>query len=280
MSIHVEVLPSRNFTDETRAALQSRLKSFYDSVTDYSAFNEAVDQSNCWEFIGESIRQRLALSSPGTRIRILEVGAGRSGFGEWLRAVGLRERVSWLAQDVTPQNAGYLSGRADAVHVGSVHDPDLRGPFDIIFSTYVLEHVTDPEQHLEALARHRATGGSIFVFCPRYDAPGYMCPSSRHLVRSARRKLFFQVLGFRLQSLLLSKPAFLIQTDLAAFHVPFFTDADAVHWVSMHDLNLWARRKGLSLRHLKIGHPRFPSKDWIVKRLLACAVEIRESSGV
>jgi hypothetical protein len=78
----------------------------------------------------------------------------------------------------------------------------------------------------------------------------------------------------RVNSFLNKRPAFLIQTDLAAFHRTFFPDADLVHWVSLFDLKLWAQTKGAPIRKLKIGSPFLGSKDWIVKRWLTCAIEI------
>jgi hypothetical protein len=106
--------------------------------------------------------------------------------------------------------------------------------------------------------------------------PGYLCPSSRHLCLPTRIYFGIRSSWSRVSSWICRRPAFLIQTDLAAFQGPFFTDADAVHWVSLIDLYLWARKKGASLRRLSIGRPRIGSKDWIVKRWLTCALEIRK----
>ena len=83
-----------------------------------------------------------------------------------------------------------------------------------------------------------------------------------------------QGLFSRLATLLTGSPAFLVQTDLAAFHQPFFTDADAVHWASEFDLKSWARSHKAASRSLKLGTPRFPSKDWVVKRLLTIGIAI------
>lgn len=272
------LLPEQALSAEEHGELQHKLGRFYASIPDYTAFHSASDQGHCWEHVARAITKLLqgAPERTGRRIEVLEVGAGRSGFGHWLVEEGLRQRVHWTTQDVTARNRDWLAAHSDSVVLGEVPGIDAQESFDIIFSTYVLEHVPAPARHLDALARMLRPGGSLFIFCPRYDVPGYACPSSRHLDRPARLRLQLRAAGYRAMSLVRGIPAFLIQTDLAAFHGPFFTDADAVHWVSLIDLQLWARRTGFSWRGLRLGNSRVASKDWIVKNLLTCAVELRK----
>lgn len=275
---NVRLLPEARFAIAEKRALRERLDQFYRKVPDYTAFHSASGQEHCWAPIGLELRRRL--SAPGHAsepLRVLEVGAGRSGFGAWLERSGLRPSVHWATQDVTDQNREWLLEHADEFVLGDVTEVHSPASFDLVFSTYVLEHTTDPAAHLDALRALLRPGGSLFLFCPRYDVPGYLCPSSRHLGTAGRVRLVFDLLSARLTSLLSGTPAFLIQTDLAAFHGPFFTDADAVHWVSLTDLRLWARRSGLSMRRLRIGKPRIGTKDWIVKRWLTCAVELQSA---
>jgi hypothetical protein len=91
--------------------------------------------------------------------------------------------------------------------------------------------------------------------------------------------MLLKMMEHRFNSLVSGKAAFLLQTDLAAFHGPFFTDADAVHWVSLLDLQLWARQQGMAIKKLGTGGARLGSKNWVVKRLLTCAVEIHGVTG-
>ena len=275
----VRLLPEAQLSSSEKLVLRKKLDAFYHNVPDYTAFKTPSDQIHCWEHVVIELQERL--KSHGTRtppIRVLEIGAGKSGFGAWLVQRGLRAQVHWTAQDVTSLNADWLMTRADEFVLGDVSAIKAVACFDVILSTYVLEHTTDPSDHLNSLNALLRPSGSLFVFCPRYDVPGYSCPSSRHLGLISRLGLMLQMLRFRLRSRLSRDPAFLIQTDLAAFHVPFFTDADAVHWVSLFDLSLWAKRSGLFLRKIEIGNPRMGSKDWIVKRLLTCAVHMRKSA--
>ncbi|HTN93490.1 MAG TPA: methyltransferase domain-containing protein [Gallionella sp.] len=253
--------------------IKSRLDEFYRTVSDYSAFSTPSDQINCWTHIAEHIRK---LSATGKVVTILEVGAGRSGFGNFISAQGLRKFCIWTAQDVTRQNSEWLEKNADKVVFGDIESASIDVTYDIVFSTFVLEHVVNPLAHLDRLASLvQPSHGTIFIFSPRYDFPGYLSPSSRHLAKGIRFKFMLFSSMARIKTIFTKQPAFLIQTDLAAFHQPFFTDADAVHWVSLYDLKSWARSKRAIFNTLKIGSPRFLSKDWIVKRFLTNGIAIQ-----
>lgn len=270
-----QLIPEANLSVLEKQTLRDRLDEFYGKVSDYTAFEQPSHQILAWNNIKAKIGERLQ-EKGRSLVKILEIGAGRSGFGEWLNTQGLRDRVSWSAQDVTRQNSAWLDSQADNVFYGDVSEIPNIAQFDIVFSTYVLEHVTDPATHLNYLYSFLQVDGSLFIFCPRYDLPAYFCPSSRHLNWSTKLGFGMQWVIARLNSLIAGRPAFLIQTDLAAFHEPFFIDADAVHWVSLLDLKKWARSKGAMIKSLEYGYPKSWSKDWIVKRFLTCAVEIRK----
>ncbi|MEJ7738049.1 MAG: methyltransferase domain-containing protein [Chitinophagaceae bacterium] len=270
-----QLIPEGKMCFVEKKTLRTRLNEFYEKVDEYPAFEQVTHQAQCWIHVENEVLKRIK-ENAGKTINVLEIGAGRSGFGEWLKARGLREKVRWSVQDVTFRNAAWLESQTDQITYGDVSEILDKGCFDIVFSTYVLEHVTDPSLHLEHLHQLLRPAGSLFIFCPRYDMPGYLCPSSRHLSWMARVGLGVRWGLARFGSWISHHPAFLIQTDVAAFHGPFFLDADAVHWVSLLDLKLWAQTKGARLRQLKTGTPPVGSKDWIVKRWLTCAVEIHK----
>jgi hypothetical protein len=81
----------------------------------------------------------------------------------------------------------------------------------------------------------------------------------------------------RYRAIIAGEPQFLIQTNPAVFHRPFFPDADAVHWVSLHDIRAWARAKGATLRRLRSTPTRLLSKQWLIRNYATLAVEIRKS---
>ena len=271
------LLPSHKLSQEAHRELREQLDQFYSAALDYTAFQAPSDQRNCWEHVVACIRQRRQDRSSGPRIRVLEVGAGRTGFGRYLRESNLRDAVEFHAHDVTRYNEDWLQSEADESFFGDILTVRLRQGYDIVFSTYVFEHVTDPTAHLEkiwSLLGEGERGGDLFIFSPRYDLPGYLCPSARHLSMWPWLKFAVQAGWARLCAFLWRKPQFLIQTDLAAFHGPFYLDSDAVHWVSVRDLRIWAARHQAIFRTHRIGNPGFPSKDWLIKRLCTAAVQI------
>jgi 2-polyprenyl-3-methyl-5-hydroxy-6-metoxy-1,4-benzoquinol methylase len=271
-----KLIPEAKMSAFEKETLRSQLDKYYQQVTDYTAFETVSNQAFCWEKIEDEIyRQR---KDDGKPIRILEVGAGRSGFSMYLKSKSLRQKVHYTAQDVTKQNASWLESQADNVIYGDISVISESNCFDIIFSTYVFEHVTDPSGHLARLYTFLKHGGSLFIFCPRYDVPGYLCPSSRHLNFPKRLEFSIRWGWARLSAFLYQRPTFLIQTDLAAFYQPFFKDSDAVHWVSLLDLQLWARHHNLlfrSIRLVSLGETGV--KNWIVKRWMTCAVQMQKN---
>jgi len=266
-----QLLPYQKLSKEAHRDLREQLDQFYSAAPEYTAFQAPSDQRNCWEHVINCMRERLGGKS---RLRILEVGAGRTGFPRYLAEKNLRSAVEFHAHDVTRYNEDWLRGEADESFFGDILSTSLPGGYDIIFSTYVLEHVTDPATHLEKIWNLLSEDADLFIFSPRYDLPGYLCPSARHLPRLAKLKFATRAGWARLVAFFLRKPQFLIQTDLAAFHEPFYLDSDAVHWVSLRDLKIWAASHNASFITRPIGVPDFPSKDWLIKRLCTVAVQI------
>ena len=265
------VKPYANFPSSEMSDLRAKLDRYYSSSNEYKAFAEPSQQENCWNNMKTSILKKIKESS-NKKINILEIGAGKSGFGNYLKTLGIRENINWIVQDVTCQNSSWLESNADVVYYSDISKINNTN-IDIIFSTYVLEHVTDPIAHLNKIENLLNPEGIIYIFCPRYDIPGYLCPSSRHLNIIDKTFLLFDWAYARFISYVQSKPVFLIQTDLAVFYKPYFIDADAVHWVSLHDLKLWGRSKGFLIERLKTANSKKFQKDWLVKNYLTCALK-------
>ena len=207
-------------------------------------------------------------------MRILEAGAGTgSSFGS---VDGLdRTLLSLTAQDITDSCQHQLASVADVVHLGPLQT--LCGQFDIIFSLFVLEHITEPQKFLAEVDRLLAPGGVHFIACPRYDFPGFICPSLRHLrplditrIEAARlvTNQFHKVSG--------AHPTFWINADPALFHRPWVRDADAVHVVSKQSLTSWHAQRGYSAKRLKARSSGY--LDWLVKRFLVLFVRFEKAS--
>ena len=143
---------------------------------------------------------------------------------------------------------------------------------DIIFSIHCFEHVARPEALLHTCITLLKPGGTLLLFAPRYDLPFYLSPSSINLAPIPR------LLGLRLLLILLftvlrGRPAFVIDTAPACLDRPFVRDADAIHWISEHDVNLFAPRHGLRLPRLDVSHHAAPpSKQWLIDQFGNLAV--------
>jgi SAM-dependent methyltransferase len=243
-------------TDSAVHELRRRLDDFYRTTNEYQAFQSRSWHPNLWTFVVEE----LAHFENGAG-RVLEIGAGRSGFRDYLRERGVN--AHFTAQDVTPANEAYLKANADEVVIGPLRC--VTGVFDIIFSTFVLEHVTDPMTTLETCWRLLKRGGKLFIFCPRYDAPFYLPHSTDHYSARARIGMAMRLIATRLQTLITRKPRFLVHTDPAVFTLPWQRDRDAVHWVSYLDLAIFFKGRA-SVRKLHVASGSL--KDAIVKNFL------------
>jgi len=220
---------------EERETLAERLRKFYDSTSDYVVFQNPSQHEQPWEFLVQEARERIRRDGE-KRVRILEVGAGRSGLARYLSAQNLREKVYLHAQDVTLANQGWLKEEFNEVTIGDLKE--VKGSFDLVISTYVFEHTVDPAGFLKAMWERTVPGGVIYLFCPRYDLPFYLPRAADHLGVTSKLIIGVYVQWRRLWTRITSRPAWLVQKDPAVFHLPFFRDRDAVHWASWWDIRV------------------------------------------
>jgi hypothetical protein len=179
--------------------------------------------------------------------------------------------VEYWAQDISDVNRGWLSEQGAKVIIGRVSD--VPGMFDLVFSLFVFEHVAQPRQWLCDVAAKIAAGGIHVVVCPRYDMPGYLCPSLRHLPPRARLDAHVKILDARLRARVSGQPAFLVNREPACLSVPWFRDSDAVHVVSSWDVGQWHRQNGFRVERLRVGWSGF--EGWMFSRLFLVALVCR-----
>ena len=226
------MLPVARENHADAARLRERLDAFYQATDDYLAFGSRSDQSPCWHPVLACIRERTAAAS-APPLRVLEFGCGWSGFPA---ALGdLRAKVHLSLQDVTDRHREKLAPEIDAFHAGDL--ATLGGPFDVIFSTYAWEHVSNPAATFRTLCGLLAPGGSLFLFGPRYDFPGYLPPSVRRSSLATRLAAHAWLPFARLRTRLSGVPGWWIHYEPAVFLAKdWYPDADAIHWVSRADL--------------------------------------------
>lgn len=276
------VAPSRRIPPHQLEQLEQRMQSYYAAVPDYPSFHTPSHHPLEWRHVLAEVRRIGCRDIP---ITILEFGCGRSGFPAWLRdqlaAEGTSSsKVSITCQDVTPTNQAWLHQEADHVMISPLVQ-DILPPesFSIIFSTHCLEHVARPEQLLNTLQNFLKPGGSLLLFAPRYDLPFYLSPSSSNSTLLSRLLIASRLLLIRLLSRLRGRPAFVIDTNPACLDRPFVRDADAIHWVSAHDLRLFAGRNELEYSLLDVKHRVSPlSKQGMIDTFCKLAVRLQKGS--
>jgi hypothetical protein len=94
----------------------------------------------------------------------------------------------------------------------------------------------------------------------------------------ARAGLLARVQIARLSTRLGGAPSFFIHVDPSMFHRPWYRDADAIHWPSIHDLRR-ATPKGYHFTQLHVHQPGFKGMLW-ARLLLLFARITREEPGV
>ena len=254
---------------EEIAGLETRLINFYNTFTGYPAFSRPSDYPTLWETV-----TRLAgeISRGGAPCRILEVGAGRSGFGQFLRRAGGSDgRFHLTSQDITSANVDFLRETSDAVVTENINA--LQGSWDIIFHSYAYEHLCRPREFNEILWSRLSPGGYLAIQSPRYDQPFYFPPCLAHLSVAGKWGVALRCLGRDLASALDGQPRFTVFSDPAVFHLPFHRDRDAVHRVRRSDLRrLFANRAGFA----EFALPAAGWKDWIVKTFLTLRVVLHK----
>jgi hypothetical protein len=171
----------------------------------------------------------------------------------------MRCQVTFDVQDITAANMPYLCEKADSVCIGEV--TEIQQTYDIIFSTFVWEHLSRPDEVYQHLLGMLAAGGALFLAAPRYDLPFYIPASAKHLPKRERLQIGVYLLYRRCLAIVRKQPEFLIHLDPACLSHPWFRDADAIHWVSYLDL-LYALPSPFTVQRLRLPCTGIKGRVW------------------
>ena len=260
--------------------LEVRMREYYSDVSDYPAFHSPSDHPLEWRHLLREIHDRI--ESGSDYLSILEFGCGKSGFPSWVRQKldpTTNARISITCQDVTRSNETYLQRVADNVLISPLTlELTCTESFDLIFSTHCFEHVSRPDDLLYTCINFLKPGGSLLIFSPRYTFPFYLSPSSVNLNSLQRFLIAMRLMWIRLiTGLRNTNPSFVIDTKPACLNRPFVRDADAIHWVSERDIEIFARNNNLSYFFLDTRHQASCfSKQWFIDHFCKLSICIQK----
>jgi SAM-dependent methyltransferase len=119
-----------------------------------------------WES-ATALYQRWVAEALGAQGRVLDLGCGRGGIVE-----RLGDRGRWVGVD--PDLLSLREHRQPDLDRGSAasqHLPFADGSFDVVVSSWVLEHVPAPDQTFAEVGRMLRPGGRFFVLTPNAHHP-------------------------------------------------------------------------------------------------------------
>ncbi len=113
-------------------------------------------------------RDRILALAAGSGMRVLDVGCARGYLGKLIR-----ERGNWVGGvEISHEAAGVARGNLDQVwsfDITASWPSELQSKsFDLVILSEVIEHVFDPLQLLQSIARSLKKGGSIIVTTPNF----------------------------------------------------------------------------------------------------------------
>jgi SAM-dependent methyltransferase len=226
------ILAKSESGDARLVSLKEKLARFYLGNAEYYEHAEGTK-----DFIYEPMLDRLLKMSNAKRpLRVLELGAGRTSFPAFVRDAGCAVNIEFTAYDVNRSNVEFYHQHNIQFIIGDLIEVASWGPYDFIFSTFVYEHLVEPQDFLAQMCRNLAPDGKFLIVCPKYVFPGYVPPALRWLPlwRQHRLTCFLALSNFRAR--ITGHPNFWICVDPAVLRLPFRRDYDAVHMVSATDL--------------------------------------------
>ena len=241
--------------------LEQKLLNYYKTTTTYAAFDVAAISQHEKQWT-EMLHVTRNMFPDVKKLKILEIGAGRTGFKKYLEEKSVDD-VEFHCQDVTEKNIDYLSVNSDKVYIGNINE--IKERFHLVFHSYVFEHISRPLAFLKQIDLLLHEKGVHCIECPKYDFALYLPHSLDHF--SLLKRIVFKIKTF------FHSPPFAIISDPAIFHLPFYIDRDAVHLVSESDIRNYYNKHMISTWNYKTGG----ALDF--KKFLTCRLIIIKNSS-
>ncbi|MFQ5646232.1 MAG: class I SAM-dependent methyltransferase [bacterium] len=233
--------------------LKKELVDFWNSSDEYFALAHSSNEAISDERI-------LMLSFIPEGAKVLDVACGTGDNGAFISRRINRSRyygveISDAALHVTSRDlSGKDPGEQTFIKADAEIIPLKDAVFDVVLSTYALEHFTDPRMVLDEMLRTCKAGGKIMLLSPAWDNPLSVPPSLDYLRGKAvfRLKSFFSQLykGLALE-LNKEKTFFEIIKDPEVFRKGYRTDNDVVYHVRVGDIRNYFASRGCDILYLR-----------------------------
>lgn len=260
--------------DDRLALLKAELAKFYDDNTNYYAHAEG-NKDLIYRALLPFLRGNT--ENFGERLRIIEIGAGRTGLPAFLRGQGLDGAVDFVAHDINKANIAFYEKNGIRHIICPVAEITSSQPFDLCLSTYVFEHLIEPHEYLGTVDRLLAPNGRLVIVCPKYVFPGYVPPAIRWLPWWDKHTLTCFLSLSNIWTKISRKPNFWICIEPAVFKRAWRRDYDAVHMVSPSDLKA-ALRPAYRVRSLPLDRPTMKARLFDALCVMSIVAERRSAT--
>ncbi len=251
-------------------ALEKGLLDFYESNVSYYECAASADKSLFFDPIVAIAR--LIVAARG-RVRILEIGAGKSQLPEYLRRTLAVGQLDFVAHDINAKNAQFYQDKGIPLLVGALPELKIAERFDIVVSFFTFEHMTRPAECLDIMRAILRDDGKLIIVSPKYTLPFYIPPAIRHLGRMKQLQVNARLVVAALVAQVTRRPKFYVVADPAVFHAAWRRDFDAVHMVSEADLKAHLGRDW-RVEKLAVNYPSF--KYAFIGSLIFLCVVVRK----
>lgn len=220
----------------TTPEVESRMNDFYSNYVGYTAYHQESSAPDFWALIREVVPPSIE-----RKLSVLELGAGKTGA---YTSFCLENGYILHAHDINGRNHSHYSAKGVCI---AEPISESSGKYDIIFSSYVFEHVSRPEDFIRDAMSALKPGGSLFILCPNYDSFARN-PSFDNLNAVNRWLLRLYLFVYSRIASAVLKPHFILNKNPAIFNMEWSADRDALHVVSKSLLLAWCKSEKIAAK--------------------------------
>lgn len=156
--------------DDARGVIWEK-PAYYDLIESYKGEGGIAQ-----DFIPQEIGRSLRSVTPSF---VLDVGCGEGSLVRYLGSV-FPAQTSFHGIEVSEEGLRRANGAASESTSFHLYDgrriPFVDNFFDAVISTFVFEHLTEPESVFHEMVRVTRPGGRVIIACPNFGSPFFRSP--------------------------------------------------------------------------------------------------------